>query len=170
MDGAFLRVEHWIETGGGWAGPLLAIAALLESLVVVGVVVPATPILVALGGVIAAGHAHPTLLAWAAAGAFLGNWTSYELGTGARRKNLQLPNRLGRQVGQVTEALFTRYGAAAIIIGRFLGPAAAVAPFAAGWSAMARWRFLLANAATCVLWPSIMASLGYFGVEALLRL
>ena len=35
---------------------------------------------------------------------------------------------------------------------------------------MRRSRFLLANAATCILWPSVMASLGYFGVEAILAL
>lgn len=164
------RFEVWLQAGVGWAGPALAIAALLESLVVVGAVVPATPVLVAIGGVMAAGHAPPTLLVWAASGAFLGNWTSYELGAAARRRNLRLPSRLGEQVGQVTEGLFARYGPVAIIVGRFLGPAAAVAPFAAGWSAMHRSRFLLANAATCILWPSVMAGFGYLGVEAVLAL
>jgi len=170
MEDVLIDVEQWLRAGVGWAGPALAIAALLESLVVVGAVVPATPVLVAIGGVMAAGHAPPTLLAWAAAGAFTGNWTSFELGAAARRRNLRLPSRLGDQVGQVTEGLFARYGPAAIIIGRFLGPAASIAPFAAGWSSMRRSRFLLANAATCILWPSVMASLGYFGVEAVLAL
>ena len=170
MEDVLIDIEQWLRAGVSWAGPVLAIAALLESLVVVGAVVPATPVLVAIGGVMAAGHAPPTLLAWAAAGAFAGNWTSFELGAAARRRNLRLPSRLGDQVGQVTEGLFARYGPAAIIIGRFLGPAASVAPFAAGWSAMRRSRFLLANATTCILWPSVMASLGYFGVEAILAL
>lgn len=170
MEDVLIDIEQWLRAGVSWAGPALAIAALLESLVVVGAVVPATPVLVAIGGVMAAGHAPPTLLAWAAAGAFAGNWISFELGAAARRRNLRLPSRLGDHVGQVTEGLFARYGPAAIIIGRFLGPAASVAPFAAGWSVMRRSRFLLANAATCILWPSVMASLGYFGVEAILAL
>ncbi|MDP3314903.1 MAG: VTT domain-containing protein [Devosia sp.] len=170
MDDILIRFEAWLQAGVGWAGPALAIGALLESLVVVGAIVPATPVLVAIGGVMAAGHASPMLLVWAASGAFLGNWTSYELGVAARRRDLRLPSRLGKQVGQVTEGLFARYGPAAIIVGRFLGPAAAVAPFAAGWSAMPRSRFLLANAVTCVLWPSVMAGLGYFGVEAVMAL
>lgn len=75
MEDVLIDVEQWLRAGVGWAGPALAIAALLESLVVVGAVVPATPVLVAIGGVMAAGHAPPTLLAWAAAGAFAGNWT-----------------------------------------------------------------------------------------------
>jgi len=170
MDGALVRIEQWLQAGAPWAGPALAIAALLESLVVVGAIVPATPVLVALGGLMAAGHASSLLLVWAAAGAFLGNWTSYELGAAARRRNLRLPSGLGKQVGRVSEDLFARYGPAAIIVGRFLGPAAAVAPFAAGWSAMRRSRFLTANAATCVLWPMAMASVGYLGVEAVLAL
>ncbi|MCK5910372.1 MAG: VTT domain-containing protein [Caulobacter sp.] len=170
MQDALIRIEQWLEAGVAWVGPALAAAALLESLVVVGAVVPATPVLVALGGVMAAGHAPPSLLAWAAAGAFLGNWTSYELGAAARRRNLRLPSRLGDQVGQVSEALFARYGPVAIIVGRFLGPAAAVAPFAAGWSAMRRSQFLLADLVTCLLWPSVMAGVGYLGVEAVLAL
>jgi len=170
MEDAIMRIEQSWQAGAGWAGPALALAALLESLVVIGAVVPATPVLVALGGAIAAGYAPPTLLAWAAAGAFLGNWISYELGAAARRRTLRLPSRLGAQVGQVTERLFARYGPIAIVIGRFLGPAAAVAPFAAGWGALSRSRFLLANTATCVLWPGVMAGLGYLGVEAVLAL
>ncbi|MBQ1562871.1 VTT domain-containing protein [Caulobacter sp.] len=170
MEDVLIDIEQWLRAGVSWAGPALAIGALLESLVLVGAVVPATPVLVAIGGVMAAGHAPPTLLAWAAAGAFAGNWTSYELGAAARRRNLRLPSRLGDQVGQVTESLFARCGPGAIIVGRFMGPAASVAPFAAGWGAMRRSRFLLANAATCILWPSVMASLGYFGVEAVLAL
>jgi len=133
MEDVLIDIEQWLRAGASWAGPALAIAALLESLVVVGAVVPATPVLVAIGGVMAAGHAPPTLLAWAAAGAFGGNWTSFELGAAARRRNLRLPSRLGDQVGQVTEGLFARCGPGAIIAGRFLGPAASVAPFAAGW-------------------------------------
>lgn len=170
MQDALIRIEEWLQAEVSWAGPALALAALLESLVVVGAVVPATPVLVALGGVMAAGHASPGLLAWAAMGALFGNWISYELGALARRRNLRLPSRLGRQVGAVSEDLFARYGPAAVIVGRFLGPAAAVTPFAAGWSAMRRSRFLLADAATCVLWPTVMATLGYLGVEAALAL
>lgn len=170
MESAFVRLEPWLQAGAPWAGPALAALALLESLVVVGAVVPATPVLVALGGLMAAGHASALLLVWAGAGAFLGNWTSYELGVAARRRNLRLPSQLGKQVGQVSQDLFARYGAPAIVIGRFLGPAAAVAPFAAGWSAMPRARFLCANAATCVLWPAAMAGVGYLGVGAFLAL
>lgn len=170
MDGALLQIEQWLRTGAPWAGPALGLAAMLEALVVVGAIVPATPVLVAVGGVMAAGYAPPSLLAWPAAGAFFGNWISFELGAAARRRNLRLPSRLGKQVGEVCAGLFARYGVGAIVIGRFLGPAAAVAPFAAGWSAMGRSRFLLANLATCLLWPSVMASFGYFGVEAILAL
>lgn len=170
MDDAFVRIEHWLQAGVPWAGPALALAALLESIVVVGAVVPATPVLVVLGGVIAAGHVPPALVLWAAGGAFVGNWTSYELGAYARRLNLRLPGRLGEQVRQVSAALFGRYGPAAIVVGRFMGPAAAVAPFAAGWSAMRRGLFLLANLATCILWPATMAGLGYLGIEALTAL
>ena len=63
MEDVLIDIEQWLRAGVSWAGPALAIGALLESLVLVGAVVPATPVLVVIGGVMAAGHAPPTLLA-----------------------------------------------------------------------------------------------------------
>jgi len=154
----------------GWAGPALGAAALAESLVVVGAVVPATPLIVAAGGAIAAGRLAAHVLAWAAAGTFLGGWFSYEAGAAARRAGWALPGRLGEQVAELSRTLFTRFGPAAVLIGRFFGPVAAITPFAAGWSGMPRARFLAAGMATAVLWPAAMAAVGYFGVLAWLRL
>lgn len=168
MSWAEHALRQW-QDYSGWAGPALAVAAFLESLVVVGAVVPATPLIVALGGAIAAGRASPQMLAWAAAGAFAGAWASYEAGAAARRAGWALPGRLGDQVAEVTGTLFHRFGPAAVVVGRFFGPVAAVAPFAAGWSAMPRGRFLAANLVTAMLWPTAMAAIGYFGVLAWLR-
>lgn len=99
MQDALIRIEEWLQTGVAWAGPALAAAALLESLVVVGAIVPATPVLVALGGVMAAGHAPPSLLAWAAAGAFLGNLDvlrTRRRSPAAKPAAAQPPRRAGR--------------------------------------------------------------------------
>jgi len=149
---------------------VLGAAALAESLVVVGAIVPATPMIVAAGGAIAAGRLPPSVLAWAAAGAFIGGWLSYEAGAATRRARWSLPGRLGEQVGELSRTLFARFGPAAVVIGRFFGPVAAITPFAAGWSGMPRGRFLAAGAVTALLWTAAMAAVGYFGVLAWLRL
>jgi membrane protein DedA with SNARE-associated domain len=170
MHWATSDVGRLVESYAGWAGPVLGAAALAESLVVVGAIVPATPMIVAAGGAIAAGRLPPDVLAWAAAGAFTGGWLSYEAGAAARLARWTLPGRLGDQVGELSRTLFARFGPAAVLIGRFFGPIAAITPFAAGWSGMPRRRFIAAGAATALLWTAAMAAIGYFGVLAWLRL
>ncbi len=64
------------------------------------------------------------------------------------------------------ETLFKRYGAMAVGVGRFLGPTASIVPFLAGWTAMPRWSFLIANLATSLVWPVTMAALGFMGARS----
>lgn len=149
-----------------WGGPVLAGAAFLESVVIIGVMAPATPLIVAAGVAIAARRVSPEILLWAAAGVFAGNWVSFEAGAWMRRTGKRLPGRLGARVGTVTHTLFARYGPAAVVIGRFLGPVGGLAPFAAGWGGMRRPLFLVADVATALVWPAAMAAIGYFGVLA----
>ena len=64
------------------------------------------------------------------------------------------------------QTVLDRFGAAAIILSRFLGVTASVAPFLAGWSNLGRRKFWAANLAVCLVWPPAMAAIGYGGLEA----
>lgn len=147
-----------VKVGAPWVGPALACATFAEAMVVVGVFIPVTPFLVLAGAAMGLGALNPATLAWASAGAFLGNAVSYRLGRTARVGGLAA--RLPARARAAAEALFARHGAAAIIIARFLGPPATVAPFLAGWSGLPWGRFLIASLAASLAWPPAMMGAG----------
>ena len=143
-------------------GLVLAAMAFCEALVVIGLFVPLTPLLVAIGAGIAVGTLHPCLLAWAVVGAAAGSLASFMLGRWLSARNLA-PPRLPDKVRALAERLFERHGALSIVIARYLGPPATVAPFLAGWSGLGMGRFLAANALASLSWPVAMAMVGYVG-------
>jgi membrane protein DedA with SNARE-associated domain len=156
------RLTALLQAGGPWIGPILACAAFAEALVVIGVFVPVTPLLVAIGAAMGAGLLGPGLVPWVMAGAFLGAATSYELGLHLRSRGMT-PPRLPPKAQKLSHALFLRHGAAAILLARFMGPPATVTPFLAGWSGLPRGRFLLANAMASLAWPPAMVAIGALG-------
>jgi membrane protein DedA with SNARE-associated domain len=162
------RLTELLHTGAPWLGPLLALAAFAESLVVIGLFVPVTPLLVALGAGMAGGLMSPDLLLWIMAGAFLGAFTSYEAGRQVRARDLAAP-RLRPRERAAAEALFQRHGAVAIVLARFMGPPATVTPFLAGWSGVPRARFAIANAVASLAWPPAMLAVGVLGAWAFTR-
>jgi membrane protein DedA with SNARE-associated domain len=147
-----------------WAGPLLGLLAAFESLAVIGAFAPLTASLVSVGAGIAAGVFGPAVLVWIMAGCAVGNGLSFEIGAWARRGGLAI-GWIPARPREAAEALFKNHGALAIVAARFLGPPAAVAPFLAGWMAMGRARFWLANLLLCLVWPPAMAAVGYAGLR-----
>lgn len=146
-----------LEAGGVWVGPILGLVACLESIVAIGVFVPATPLLVFVGAAIGAGLVHWDVLLWSAAGASLGSSLSYESGRLARQRGFD-PARLPFG-GAAARTIFHRYGAIAIIVSRLLGPPASV-PFLAGCAGLSRVPFILASGAASMLWTLSMAGIG----------
>ena len=71
----------WISAHPHAAGGLVFLIALCDALAVVGIVVPALPLLFAVGTLIGLGHLDgPYALLCAAAGAFVGDALSYWIG------------------------------------------------------------------------------------------
>ena len=138
-------------------GSLAFLSALLESLVVVGAVVPGSTILVALGALVPARAADVWLLtALACAGAVAGDWLSYWVG---RRYHGRIrgwwpfhqhPLLLGRG-----ETFFRSRGAKSVFVARFVPGARAVVPLVAGMTAMPAARFCTVNAAAALIWGPI---------------
>lgn len=155
----------FLKAHQAWAGLLLNLGACFEALVVIGAFAPFTPLLVMVGAAIGAGLLSPFVLIWTMAGCGAGNWISYEIGRRARRTDAS-PAWIPERARRTAETLFNRYGALAVVAGRFLGPTASVVPFLAGLAAMPRPFFLLANFATSMVWPVTMAALGYLGMRS----
>jgi len=148
-------------------GPLLlavvCAAALLETAVLAGLVLPGE-LVVLLGASIAAGGAAapPLVVVAAASGAVAGDGVGFFLG---RRLGPRLrTGRLGRLVGerrwQSAEAFLARSGGRAVVAARFVGLVRPLAPPLAGLSGLPYRRFGPASALGAVLWSILLVTLG----------
>ena len=168
MEELIPRATAFIAEHGVWAGPIVGMLAFGESLAVVGLFIPATALMIAVGGLIGTGTVDPLpVMLWAMGGAVLGDWLSYTLG---RWIGPSIYRRwpLNRHRPMVARArlFFRRYGFVSIFIGRFLGPIRATIPLVAGVMEMGYRRFQLANVTSAVLWVPVMFAPGYFAVRS----
>ena len=169
MDELIPRATAFIAQHGMWAGPIVGVLAFGESLAVVGLFIPATALMIAVGGLIGMGAVEPLwIIGWAIVGACLGDWISYALG---RRIGPSIYRRwpLNRHRQMVARArlFFRRYGFLSIFAGRFLGPVRATIPLVAGVMDMQHRRFQIANVTSAILWVPVMFAPGYFAVKTL---
>lgn len=169
MEELITRATEIITEHRAWAGPIVGILAFGESLALVGLFIPATALMIAVGGLLGAGTVDPLpVIACAAIGAILGDWISYRIG---RRIGPSIYRRwpLNRHRSMVARArlFFRRYGFVSIFLGRFLGPIRATIPLVAGVMEMDRRRFQLANVSSALLWVPVMFAPGFFAVRSM---
>jgi len=157
----------FIETNQAWAGPIIALLTLGESLILVGLFIPATALLLLVGGLAGAGTLPlvPILL-WGIAGAIVGDAVSYYLG---RWMGPSVVRRwpLNTQRSAVARArlFFHRYGFVSILVGRFLGPIRSTIPLVAGVMSMPNARFQAANVLSAILWMPLIMAPGYLAAK-----
>ena len=169
MEELITRATEFITEHSAWAGPIVGLLAFGESLAIVGLFVPATALMIAVGGLIGTGTVDPLpVIVWAAIGAILGDWVSYSIG---RRIGPSVYRRwpLNRHRPMVARArlFFRRYGFVSVFLGRFLGPIRATIPLVAGVMEMGRRRFQIANVASAILWVPVMFAPGYLAARSL---
>lgn len=169
MDHYIDQIGLFIEANQAWAGPITFLLTLGESVVLLGLFIPATAIMLLTGGLIGAGTLSPWgILAWGVAGAVVGDALSYGLGRWAGPGVLRRwPLKQQRTAVARARLFFHRYGFASVLIGRFLGPIRSTIPTVAGVMGMAHGRFQLANVASAVLWMPLMLAPGYFAARSL---
>ena len=153
-----------ILTTWGVAGYwLVLLAAFLESLVAVGVLVPGAVLVTFAGFLSSQGYLDAGDLIWfAAVGAILGDSLGYYLGTKGKRffhnenKFLKLAHL------ERGERFFRTHGSKSIFLGRFIGPIRSVVPFVAGLSGMKQSSFLFWNILSGIVWAASHILIGYF--------
>ncbi|MFQ3788235.1 bifunctional DedA family/phosphatase PAP2 family protein [Halomonas sp. A29] len=137
--------------------------ALLESLALVGLLLPGVVLITAVASL--AGHqdmAVTSLLMAAFIGAVLGDGISFALGYTQRERVTRLwplsrhPEWLARGA-----RFFQRYGSLSVFFGRFVGPVRPVIPLIAGMLHMSPRAFLWANLASAALWAPAYVLPGY---------
>jgi membrane protein DedA with SNARE-associated domain len=145
-----------------WAAPIAFVLAFSESLAVLSLLIPAWAALIAIGALIEAGHLNfwPIWIA-AATGAALGDWLSYWLGINIGRPIAQLwPLSRHPELLLKGEAFVRRWGAVAIVIGRYFGPLRASVSLSAGIFRMPYWQFQIANFISAFVWAGVLLTVG----------
>jgi len=141
---------------------LIGLASALEAFFITGIVVPGTLIVDAGGILVQRGALHFFDLTWfVAIGSVIGSEASYWTGRLAAGR-IPLVQRMQRgKVFARAERLFQRWGGAALIIGRFLGPVAGLVPLAAAMAGMPRRRFLIWSLVGALPYAVSHLALGY---------
>lgn len=163
MDQYIEYVSTFIETHQEWAGVTLGLLAMGESLLIIGLAIPATALMLLVGGLVGSGTLDPLpIIAWGVAGAALGDAISYFIGRllGPKIVRSWPLNKQRRTVARA-RYFFHKYGVLSIFAGRFLGPLRAVVPSVAGVMRMPHWRFQCANVLSALIWIPIMLMPGY---------
>jgi membrane protein DedA with SNARE-associated domain len=163
-----------IEANAGWAGPITFALAFGESMVLLGLILPATVVLAGAGVLAGWGVLDFwTLVIWGAPGAFLGDAVSFWLGRRCGPFILGLwPMSRRPELVEQGRRFFLRHGGKSVFIGRFFGPLRAMVPLIAGMMHMGNLRFQLANGASAILWiigilaPGAMVG---FGLEEMVH-
>jgi len=167
IDAYIDLISQFIEQNSAWAGPILGLIALGESLIVVGLFIPATALLLLAGGLVGSGELQAgPILAWGIAGAVAGDAISYFLGRWIG-PGIQRRWPLNKQRTGVARArlFFSRYGFLAILLGRFLGPIRSTIPLVAGVMGMRHLPFQLANVLSAIAWVPLMLLPGWLAAR-----
>lgn len=169
MESLIADVGDFISANQFWAGPILGLIVFGESLAVVGLLVPATALMLVTGGLIATGTLDPWIvLPWSIGGAIVGDAVSYYAG---RIMGPSIMRRwpLNQHRHSVARArlFFRRYGTASIFFGRFLGPIRSTIPLVAGTMLMSNRKFQFANVASALIWVPFMLAPGWAATKGL---
>jgi membrane protein DedA with SNARE-associated domain len=152
----------WLQANPGLASITVFFISCAESLAIVGLFIPGTIVMPAIGGMIGAGILPAYWIVIAAIlGAMLGDNLSYWLGHHYHEqiRNYWPFNRVPK-ILERGEIFFKKYGGISVFIGRFVGPVRPIIPVIAGMLNMSPARFTIANATSAIIWALVYIAPG----------
>lgn len=168
-------MEHYIEavvsflsTNTIYLYSAAFLVGLVESLPIIGVFSPATPLLIAFGIVAGLETGNIYLIAFLVIiGCILSDWIAFWLGQ--KSKVFFKPDGRFLRSAHIDkgEAFFEQFGSWSIFFGRFVGPLRPIMPFVAGICHMNKKKFWLFNVASAVVWSVAYTVPGYITGNAL---
>ncbi len=169
MESAWIQdLLSWLGDNPGWGWAIVFLVALIESLVLVGILLPGVVILFGVGALVGLGVLEliPIWLA-ATAGAFLGDSVSYGLGWRYRGHLLEIwPFSRFPRVMQRGHDFVHRHGEKSVFAGRFIGPLRPIVPAVVGMLDMKPQRFLVSDFVASVAWaPAFLLPGVFFGAS-----
>ena len=163
-----LRVDvhlmQFVQTYGAWVYALLFAIIFVETGVVVMPFLPGDSLLFVVGALCGLGlMSLPLTLVLLVAAAVLGDQVNYSIGrhVGPRVFRWEHSRFFNRAAFDRTHAFYERYGAFALIAGRFMPFVRTFVPFVAGVGAMTRSRFTLFNVIGALVWVLGITTAGY---------
>ena len=157
---------NWILNNAGGAALWITAAILFaECGILIGFILPGDTLLFSVGIFTSTGivdHSVVFVVAVLTIAAFLGNVVGYELGRAIGPPLYQRSSLLREEHIQRSEAFFEKYGAAAIIIARFVPIVRTFITVVAGIAEMNRRKFLTYSGIGAVLWIWSLVLLGYY--------
>jgi len=150
-------LDHFITQSVVYSLIAILLVTFLESLALVGLILPGTVMMAGLGALIGSGDVN-FWQAWLAGivGCLLGDWISFWLGWRFKqplhrwsflKKNKALLDK--------TEHALHQHSMLTILIGRFVGPTRPLVPMVAGMLDLPVRKFVLPNIIGCLLWPPV---------------
>jgi len=137
-----------------WALGIAFLAAIIEAVAILGILIPGTPIVMAVAAAAAAaGQPMAPYLVLVVIGAIVGDFLSFWAGHRYRatlRSVWPLSHR--PELMNRADRYFARYGVYSIAFCRFLPVLRSTVPLVAGMAGMSRQRFVLANVCSALLW------------------
>ncbi|CAL4319801.1 Inner membrane protein YabI [Buchnera aphidicola (Protaphis terricola)] len=136
---------------------IVGIVSFLESLALIGLLLPGIVLMTTLGTFIGNGKI-PFYPAWLSGiiGCLLGDWVSYYLGL-YFKKSLYNLNFLKKHYSilEKTKLLLYKHSFLTILVGRFIGPTRPLIPMVSGMLKLPLKNFILPSIIGCILWPPI---------------
>jgi len=159
---------NWLNTRPEWGYLIVFLVAFLESLVLVGILLPGIVILFGVGALIGLGMLE-LIPIWIAAtgGAILGDTLSYYVGHrfGGHLLDIWPFSKFPALMERGT-LFFHAHGAKSVVAGRFIGPLRPIIPSIAGMMGMQPSRFLAVDITACIFWaPSFLLPGMLFGAS-----
>jgi membrane protein DedA with SNARE-associated domain len=133
------------------------LAAIIEAVAVLGILVPGTPILMAVAGAAAmGGQSMLPFLVLSIIGAVIGDYLSFWAGHRfSERLRCLWPFSRRPELMINAVRFFARYGIYSVALCRFVPVLRSTVPLVAGMAAMQRRRFLFANVTSAFVWAPL---------------
>ena len=150
-------VVSLVASHPGAALTAVFLAAIIEAVAVVGILIPGTPILMAVAGAAAmAGQPMAPFLALSILGAVIGDFVSFWAGSRfATRLRRLWPFAKRPELMENAASFFDRYGVYSVALCRFVPILRSTVPLVAGMAGMGRRRFVAANVASAFVWAPL---------------
>ena len=159
-----VHLMQFVQAYGAWVYALLFAIIFVETGVVVMPFLPGDSLLFVVGALCGLGlMSLPLTLLLLVAAAVLGDQANYSIGriVGPRVFGWEQSRWFNRAAFDRTHAFYERYGAFALIAGRFMPFVRTFVPFVAGVAEMTRSRFTLFNFIGALVWVLGITLAGY---------